>query len=431
MKKIFGIVACILVAVFAYSQSVRVTFNGNRNFQFLVDGRTYNSTNYLNNDVVVNNLSGEHSISIYRTNKRGVNKRLYSSMINLSPNEEVHLTVNNDGSISREESSSSAAYGYRSPMTDVNFSEIYRNVSNQWGQSAKMLTARDVFNNSSYYFSTDQVRQVVGLLNSEANRLELLKLAYDNITDQANFNQLYDLLRSQASRTDLDNYVGNSGYNNSSNSYKVAMNDYNFNQLYQDILNQRNTSRKLSAATKAFNTTTNYFTVSQAKQMISLVSGENNKLQLAKLSLDNIVDAENMTQLFDLLTTASAKEELDSYIRSNGYAGSNYNYTIHTGMTESEFSSLYNAIRKKWLPLTKYNAAADAFNSTTNYFTTSQARQIIALLSSESNRLELAKLAFDNIVDQQNFRQLYDLFTSQTSKDELDNFIKTNYNYQY
>jgi hypothetical protein len=45
--------------------------------------------------------------------------------------------------------------------------------------------------------------------------------------------------------------------------------------------------------------------------------------------------------------------------------------------------------------------------------------------------LNLAKLAFDNIVDQQNFRQLYDLFDSQSSKDELDNYIKTNYNYQY
>jgi hypothetical protein len=56
--------------------------------------------------------------------------------------------------------------------------------------------------------------------------------------------------------------------------------------------------------------------------------------------------------------------------------------------------------------------------------------QIIALLSSEDNRLNLAKLAFDNIVDQQNFRQLYDLFDSQSSRDELDNYIKTNSNYQ-
>jgi hypothetical protein len=272
---------------------------------------------------------------------------------------------------------------------------------------------------------------VVELLNSEANRLELLKLAYDNVTDPANFYLLNDLLRSQASRSELDNYVRNNGYSDTYNSYKTAMSDVSFNQLYQDVLNQRNTARKLSAATKAFNTTANYFTVLQAKQIISLVTGENNKLQLAKLSLDNIVDAENITQLFDLLTTQSAKENLDAYIRSNGYAGTNYNYAIHAAMTDSEFNSLYESIRKKWLPLSKYSTAVDVFSSSTNYFTTAQARQLIALLSSESNRLELAKLSYDNIVDQQNFRQLYDLFGSQASKDELDNYIRANYNSQY
>lgn len=207
------------------------------------------------------------------------------------------------------------------------------------------------------------------------------------------------------------------------------MKDYNFNQLYQNVMNQRNTSGKLSEATRILNTSTNYFNVSQVIQLISLVTGENNRLQLAKLSIDNIVDAQNITQLFDLFSTQSAKENLDYYIRSNGYSGANYNY--HTAMSDATFNSLYDNIRKRWLPFTKYNAAVDAFSSSDNYFTTQQVHQIIALLSDESNRLNLAKLAFDNIIDQQNFRQLYDLFESQASKDELDNYIKANYNYKY
>jgi hypothetical protein len=170
------------------------------------------------------------------------------------------------------------------------------------------------------------------------------------------------------------------------------------------------------------------------------VSGENNRLQLAKLSLDNLVDSENANQLYDVLSTQAARDELDYYARNNGYSNGTYGNSgaygngsnnYHSAMTETEFSNLYNTISKKWLPFTKYNAAQDAFNSTSNYFTTAQARQIIALLTSEDNRLSLAKLAFDNIVDQQNFRQLYDLFTSQQSKDELDSYIRSNYNYQY
>jgi hypothetical protein len=429
MKKISCIVMAAFFAASAYSQSLRVSFNGNRDFQLMVDGKTYNSTSYSDNDVVLNNLSGKHDVSVYKINKRGRSKKLYSSAVSLSYGQEVHLTINNDGSISREETSSNAAYGYKSPMSSTDFDQVYRNVNTQWSQASKMSEARDVFNNSSYYFSADQTRQIVGLMSSEANRLELLKLAYDNITDQSNFYQLYDLLRSQASRDELDNYVRSYSYGDSYNSYKVAMNDYNFNQLYQNVVNQRNTSKKLSEATRILNTSTDYFNVSQIVQLISLVTGENNRLQLAKLSLDNIVDAQNMTQLFDLLSTQSAKENLDYYIRSNGYSGTNYNY--HVAMSDATFTSLCDNIRKKWLPFTKYNAAVDAFSSSDNYFTTQQAHQIIALLSDESNRLNLAKLAFDNIVDQQNFRQLYDLFDSQSSKDELDNYIKTNYNYQY
>lgn len=429
MKKNFAFIIAALFAVSAYSQSLRVSFNGNRDFQLMVDGKTYNSNSYSGNDVIVNNLSGTHDVTVYKINKRGRSKKLYSSALNLSNGQEVHLTINNDGSISREETSSNAAYGYRTPMSSVDFNQVYRNVNNQWSQAAKMSAARDAFNNSSYYFSADQVRQIVGLVNSETNRLELLKLAYDNITDQNNFYQLEDLLRSQSSRDELDNYVRTYSYSDSYNSYKVAMNDYNFNQFYQNVVNQKNTSKKLSEATRILNTSANYFSVSQIVQLISLVTGENNRLQLAKLSLDNIVDAQNMTQLFDLLSTQSAKENLDYYIRSNGYSGADYNY--HAAMSDATFNSLYDNIRKKWLPFTKYNAAVDAFSSSDNYFTTQQVHQIIALLSDESNRLNLAKLAFDNIVDQQNFRQLYDLFNSQSSKDELDNYIKTNYNYQY
>ena len=455
MKKLFSVLICALFAASAYSQSLRVSFNGKKDFNLVVDGTSYSSGNYLNNDVVVNNLPGQHNVSLYRVNRNGKSKRLYSSTVNLSQGEEVHLTVNGNGSIDREDNSSNAAYGYgtgyRSPMTSSAFNEVYRNVNNQWSQSAKLSTARDVFNTNSYYFSTDQARQIIELFTSEANRLELLKLAYDNVADQANFNQLYNLLRSQSSRNELDNYVRNYSsdgtYNNgiyndgsSGNTYRTAMSTYAFDQLYRDISNQSTTSRRLSAATSAFNNNSNYFTVSQARQLILLVSGENNRLQLAKLSLDNLVDSENANQLYDVLSTQAARDELDYYARNNGYSNGTYGNSgtygngsnnYHSAMTETEFSNLYNTINKKWLPFTKYNAAQDAFNSTSNYFTTAQARQIIALLSSEDNRLSLAKLAFDNIVDQQNFRQLYDLFTSQQSKDELDSYIRSNYNYQY
>ena len=161
--------------------------------------------------------------------------------------------------------------------------------------------------------------------------------------------------------------------------------------------------------------------------MISLISGENHRLELAKLSLDNIVDMSNVEVLFTLFTTQVNKDALDLYIRNNGYANADYSYSSKTAMSAASFNSLYETIRKKWLPGSKYNAAAEAFNATTNYFTTAQVKQVIELLSSESNRLQLAKFAFDNVVDPQNFRDLYDLL-SEASQTNLDNYI-ANYGY--
>lgn len=214
-------------------------------------------------------------------------------------------------------------------MTEASFRQLYQEMNNQWGQAAKMTKAREVFNNSSYYFTTAQARQLILLLNSEANRLELAKLSYDNVVDRENFTQLYDVLNRQASRNELDTYVRN--------------NSYRYNDPYS----------------------------------------------------------------------------------------SNPTNTYRTPMSDASFTTLYNNIRKKWLPGAKMSAAADAFNLSTNYFTTAQARKIIALVSSESNRLELAKLSYDNITDPANFRQLYDLLNSQASRDELDNYIRTNYNAPY
>lgn len=430
MKTVFSFIIASLLAVTAFAGTIRVSFNGNRDFQVVVDGRTYSSSDYLSNDIVLNNLSGDHTVSIYKINKRGRNKALYSSTVNVGYNEEIHLTVNSDGSIERTETTANEAYGSHSPMTDASFSTVYRKVNSQRGQAAKLSVARDAFNNTGYYFSTQQVSQIIGLINAEANRLELAKLSYDNVTDPDNFSDIYSLLRSQASRNELDDFVRQNS-TDAYGDYHVALSDANFNQLYQNLLNQRNTSQRMTVATNILNTASYYFNVSQVKQVVAAVNSESYRLQLLKSSLDNIVDRENISQLFDLLSLQSSRDELDNYIRVNGYADNNYSYNTTVAMSDDAFNTLYQNIRSQWLPLGKYSAATDAFENSSNYFTTAQAKQIIALVSSESNRIQLAKLSFDNIVDRQNFRQLYDLLSKQSSKDELDAYIRTNYNYQF
>jgi hypothetical protein len=80
-------------------------------------------------------------------------------------------------------------------------------------------------------------------------------------------------------------------------------------------------------------------------------------------------------------------------------------------------------IKNQWFGSGKLNAAKDGVNN--NYLNTTQVRQIVQIFSSEADKLELAKLAYRKIVDQQNFRQLYDLFSYQ-GQTELDNYTRYN-----
>jgi hypothetical protein len=103
-----------------------------------------------------------------------------------------------------------------------------------------------------------------------------------------------------------------------------------------------------------------------------------------------------------------------------GYDNGDWNNNRYNqAMSDNDFNQLVQKIRNQWIG--KMSTARDAVNN--NYFNTYQVRQILQIFSSESDRLELAKLSYRNVVDQQNFRQLYDLFSYQ-SQTELDRYTR-------
>ena len=112
-------------------------------------------------------------------------------------------------------------------------------------------------------------------------------------------------------------------------------------------------------------------------------------------------------------------EIYDNHSGNGGYDNGGYNGSNQQAMADYDFNQLIQKIKNQWLG--KLSTARDAINS--NYFHTSQVRQIVQMFSSESDRLELAKLSYRKTVDRQNFRQLYDLLSYQ-SQSELDKFIR-------
>jgi len=434
------------------TNNVTIKLNTNRYQEVLIDGRIYSimnntttNTNGLNGLVTVPDLQpGQHTLQVVRINSNTGARRNNTRQFNLRSRYDLEITVNNNGTISLNETRNKN-YGNarsRTPMTDADFSMVLQNVESQRRASAKTTAVTNAFNNTNYYFTTDQAIQLLELVTSESKRFSLAKTVYAKITDPANFSLVYDLLESQSNIDALEAYVDS--YNSSHPSYNSypayssnqAMNTADFNVLLSNVKRQWLPGAKMSAVSDAFANGNYYFTTAQAMQLIQQLSSESNRLQLAKSAYSKIVDLANISQMYDLFSSQSSRDEFAAYINSyNGNRpvynnGNNGNtYYSHAAMTDADFNTVYNNAKRQWLPGAKMSAVSDLFANGNYYFTVYQTMQLIQLVSNEDNRLQLAKSAYGKIVDPANNSQLYDLFTSQARKDELRNYINS-YSYR-
>src|SRR5205085_706949 len=95
-------------------------------------------------------------------------------------------------------------------------------------------------------------------------------------------------------------------------------------------------------------------------------------------------------------------------------------------MADYQFSQLLQTVTSQYNQSGKYNTISGAFNNSANYFSSSQVRQLLSAINSESDRLALAKQSYLRVSDPANFSSLYDLFYNQSSRNELNNYVVQN-----
>jgi len=309
----------------------------------------------------------------------------------------------------------------RTAMTTAKFDKLYQSVINTNSSTSRYTTVNTAFTTTGNYFTAAQAKKLISLVSGEANRLQLTKTGYRVLVDRSNYLQFNDLLSTTASRNDLKKYVND--FENVPAGSGIAMSDTDFNNLYKSVNGAWSSSSKVQLVSDAFYKSTNYFTTYQVKQLLMAISKENDRLPLAKNAYDNIVDLANYSQLYDLFTSTAMKSDLKTFV-ANMQSGTTT--TVKIAMAESTFKDIYNQVQWTFGVGAKYSTLTQIFNTETNYFTVTQAKQLIQLVSSEKNRLELAKLSYNNITDPTNFSQLYDILSSQASKNELAAYVSSN-----
>ncbi|MDP4263807.1 MAG: hypothetical protein Q8941_14865 [Bacteroidota bacterium] len=114
MKKIFTLIAAsfLTVAVFAADRQPVVTVTAGRNYQVVIDGRNYFSSN---STMSISNLcSGEHSIKVFEISRGFIfrQKRLVSSSCFQLRNNDVDICLDFRGQISISEKRSGWDNGF-------------------------------------------------------------------------------------------------------------------------------------------------------------------------------------------------------------------------------------------------------------------------------------------------------------------------------
>src|SRR5258705_1273375 len=424
MKPIFIFLLAFISVISVSAQSVStVTINvrGNNNEAIVIDNKEYVVYNDYNSNtntpIVVSNLqSGQHTLQIKRSDEANPSSTVFTTRTGF----DLQIIITANGSVQLRETkwktdNNNTAQNMQA-MNATDFNSLYNEIRSQWRSANRMTMVSDAFANTNYYFTTIQAKQLIQLVNNEGNRFTLAKASYRSITDPTNFTQLYDVLNSQSYRDQLADYVSN--YNAGSSS--TAMTAARFNTIYRMAQRQATLNSKVSYIYNAFTNTSNYFTVAQAKQLVQLAPDESNRLYLAKISYRSIIDRNNFSQMNTLLNSQASRNELNTF--ANTYNDSNPVYT-HVAMKEADFNTLYRDIQNRYGLGAKMAALSNTFANENNYFTTVQVRQLIQLVSAESNRLDLAKSAYDNIIDQSNFSLLYDIF-SNSSRNELEIYVR-------
>ena len=435
MKTILSLIISCFTAISVFAQTtstLTINVRGANNDRIIVDGKSYDVLSDINNSNVNTPINitdlqpGQHTLQVVRTDEVGNTGTTTS--FNLRSGYDLMITVLGNGSLQQREkkwgTDNTGTSGV--PMTDANFNVLYRSVINQRQANTRLNLVNNAFVNANNYFTTAQARQLIQLINSQNSRLSLAKSSYRGITDPANFIQVYSLLNSTAFRNDLAAYVSEYDANNSNNN-TGSMTSSRFNNFYRTAQRQTSTSGKVSYISDIFTNTNNYYTVAQARQLIQLVSGETNRLYLSKQSYRGISNPENFSKIHELLSNQTSRNELTTFV--NSYNGNNP-VTTQTAMSDVDFNTVYRGVEGRYGLGAKMSALTDIFNRENNFFTVAQAKQLIQLVSSESNRLQLAKSAYNDVVDPVNFSQLYDILASQSSRTELDTYVRNNYDYK-
>ncbi|MDW8296017.1 MAG: DUF4476 domain-containing protein [Raineya sp.] len=307
--------------------------------------------------------------------------------------------------------------------------------------------------------SSEQIRELMSLFREEYNRLALAENAYAYVFDPENYYEVYDGFTKFSSVVRLYDFINKGGTpiniypNNPSNPNNPTNPNYpdftgyplyNYPD-YQNYFGAKNCSAPISEsvfqsiaarirAVPNENTRTNVarqavqtncLAVSQLMRLVSLLSNENNRLEVMRLSYPNIYDVDNLLTASQVFQNRINYQQWEAFLQQN-QQGNPVNTLPGTAcvVSNNDYANIVQSIRRENISDNRMRVAK---NITRNYncFSVEQVRGIVKLFNFDEQRLEIAKYLYDYtaLQERRQYFMVANELTFNSNREELTEFI--------
>lgn len=318
---------------------------------------------------------------------------------------------------------SHSAWSQCSPLSERDYQTAKRRVVMTQGGHNAYQSALDIAR--IHCLSSNQAKDLASYLANDRDKFDFLKQAFPNIIDKENFTDVLDVFRNFSNAFRLYHITLGSAPNNP--PHTPPSTNPNCNQPmtirdFQSMMSRlQSTADDRGKATYILNQVPNYcLSIQQVSQAVTTLRDENIRLDILKRLAPYIVEPTGYERLGDMLSSA-AKADFLRFLQNPNLQ--NNNQPIGCQMTDIEFDNFLKSVESQSFDKDKVNHIST--NMRSRCLTASQIKKLVKTSSFDASRLEIAKTLFETCVDKQNYYTVVDEMSFSSSKNDLNDFIKS------
>lgn len=311
------------------------------------------------------------------------------------------------------------------PMTEQEFAIARRRLSMNQGGLNTYQSALDIARVNC--LTSNQAKDLAAYLMTDRDKIDFLKLSYQNLVDRENFTDAMDVFRLMSSAMRLYHQTMGAGGQPTNPSFPTngqcmaPMNNMNFQSLMSRMQSSQND--RANAAQILNLAQSDCYSVQQLRAIAPYLRDENIRLDVLKRVYASVYDIQNYPSLSNLFSASLSRQFITFCQNPQGQPTNSNNNWTSCDMNEADFNTFVQSVET--LSFDKDQVSHIKTHLSARCLTPSQIKRLMGLIKFDESKLEIAKAMYTNCTDKPNYYQVSETFTFDSSKSALNEFIRT------